>query len=269
MVSKEKIELLRQKIDEADAIVVGGAASGFKFYYQCDDVFRMVAGSLEQKYGFHNFFDGLYDRHHTRGEHWAMLLRVAKYIYECETGGTYTDLAELLKGKNYYVATTNQDAQFFRVFPADRITRIQGDWRYWQCKRPCHDEIYYNKEQVYQLVREIKDDALPDELIPRCPHCGGEMDAWVRSYTFLEGEYYQREMKRYLDFLRASSRCKVLFLELVQGAFPRTWCGNDDPDVHQGAVYEYDLPVPECFLCHRQSATRHYPERDCKEKPCH
>ena len=222
MVSKEKIELLRQKIDEADAIVVGGAsgmsaASGFKFYYQCDDVFRMVAGSLEQKYGFHNFFDGLYDRHHTRGEHWAMLLRVAKYIYECETGGTYTDLAELLKGKNYYVATTNQDAQFFRVFPADRITRIQGDWRYWQCKRPCHDEIYYNKEQVYQLVREIKDDALPDELIPRCPHCGGEMDAWVRSYTFLEGEYYQREMKRYLDFLRANSRHKVLFLELGVG----------------------------------------------------
>lgn len=112
MVAQEKIDLLRKKIDEADAIVVGGAsgmsaASGFKFYYQCDDVFRRIAGSLEQKYGFHNFFDGLYDRQHTRGEHWAMLLRVAKYIYECETGGTYKDLAELLRGKNYYIATTN------------------------------------------------------------------------------------------------------------------------------------------------------------------
>lgn len=79
MVAQEKIDLLRKKIDEADAIVVGGAsgmsaASGFKFYYQCDDVFRRIAGSLEQKYGFHNFFDGLYDRQHTRGEHWAMLL---------------------------------------------------------------------------------------------------------------------------------------------------------------------------------------------------
>ena len=38
MVAKEKIDLLRKKIDEADAIVVGGAsgmsaASGFVFYY--------------------------------------------------------------------------------------------------------------------------------------------------------------------------------------------------------------------------------------------
>ena len=54
-------------------------------------------------------------------------------------------------------------------------------------------------------------------LIPRCPHCGKELAPWVRGYTFLEGEYYQREMKRYLDFLRANSRRKVLFLELGVG----------------------------------------------------
>ena len=222
MVSKEKIELLRQKINEADAIVVGGAsgmsaASGFVFYYQEDDVFRRMAGSLAKKYDRHNMFDLFYDRRPSRGEQWALMLRVIHYIYECYTGETYTDLAELLKGKDYYIATTNQDAQFYRVFPAERITRIQGDWRYWQCSRPCHDEIYDNKEKVYRLVREIKDDALPDELIPRCPHCGKELAPWVRGYTFLEGEYYQREMKRYLDFLRANSRRKVLFLELGVG----------------------------------------------------
>ena len=222
MVSKEKIELLRQKIDEADAIVVGGAsgmsaASGFVFYYQEDDVFRRMAGSLAKKYDRHNMFDLFYDRRPSRGEQWALMLRVIHYIYECYTGETYTDLAELLKGKDYYIATTNQDVQFYRVFPAERITRIQGDWRYWQCSRPCHDEIYDNKEKVYRLVREIKGDALPDELIPRCPHCGKELAPWVRGYTFLEGEYYQREMKRYLDFLRANSRRKVLFLELGVG----------------------------------------------------
>lgn len=222
MVSKEKIELLRQKIDEADAIVVGGAsgmsaASGFVFYYQEDDVFRRMAGSLAKKYDRHNMFDLFYDRRPSRGEQWALMLRIIHYIYECYTGETYTDLAELLKGKDYYIATTNQDAQFYRVFPAERITRIQGDWRYWQCSRPCHDEIYDNKEKVYRLVREIMDDALPDELIPRCPHCGKELAPWVRGYTFLEGEYYQRGMKRYLDFLRANSRRKVLFLELGVG----------------------------------------------------
>ena len=146
MVSKEKIELLRQKIDEADAIVVGGAtgmsaASGFVFYYQDDEVYRKLAGGLAKKYDLHSMFDAFYDRRLTAGERWVVLLRTTRYIYECETGGTYRDLAELLEGKNYYVATTNQDAQFYRVFPANRITRIQGDWRYWQCSSPCHDGI--------------------------------------------------------------------------------------------------------------------------------
>ena len=95
MVSKEKIELLRQKIDEADAIVVGGAsgmsaASGFVFYYQEDDVFRRMAGSLAKKYDRHNMFDLFYDRRPSRGEQWALMLRVIHYIYECYTGETYT-----------------------------------------------------------------------------------------------------------------------------------------------------------------------------------
>lgn len=51
MIVQEKIDLLRRTIDEADAIVVGGAsgmsaASGFVFYYQEDEVFRLIAGSL-------------------------------------------------------------------------------------------------------------------------------------------------------------------------------------------------------------------------------
>lgn len=62
MVAKEKIDLLKKKIDEADAIVVGGAsgmsaASGFVFYYQDDDVYKMLAGGLAEKYNIHNYFD--------------------------------------------------------------------------------------------------------------------------------------------------------------------------------------------------------------------
>lgn len=222
MVSPEKIELLKEKIETADAIVVGGAsgmsaASGFVFYYQNDDVFRMIAGSLEQKYGFHNYFDAYYHSGHTRGEHWAMILRETKYLYDCQTGDTYKDLAELLHDKNYYIATTNQDAQFYRVFPKEKITCIQGDSRYWQCSRPCHDEIYFNKEQVLDLCKKIRNDSLPEELIPRCPSCGSEMEPWVRGYSFLQGSYYQKEMKRYMDFLRQNATRKTLYLELGVG----------------------------------------------------
>ena len=105
--NKERLfDLLKSKIEEAGAIVVGGAsgmsaASGFKFYYQDDEVFRQMAGSLREKYGFRNMFDGFYHPRMTKGEHWALQLRTIKYVYECETGETYADLAELLEGKNY------------------------------------------------------------------------------------------------------------------------------------------------------------------------
>ena len=78
MVAKEKIDLLKKKIDEADAIVVGGAsgmsaASGFVFYYQDDDVYKMLAGGLAEKYNIHNYFDLFYDRRLSRGELWASM----------------------------------------------------------------------------------------------------------------------------------------------------------------------------------------------------
>ena len=222
MTEKEKLEILKRKIEEADAIVVGGAsgmsaASGFKFYYEEDDVFRKLAGSLGKKYGFHNWFDRHYNPRVTRGERWTMILRTIKYINECETGETYSDLAELLNGKNYYVVTTNQDAQFYRVFPENRISRLQGDWRYFQCKRRCHDAIYYNKEMVMDLSTKIVGDTLPEEHIPCCPKCGGELAPWIRSYEFLEGSFYKKEVRRYMDFLQANSRKNTLFLELGVG----------------------------------------------------
>ena len=222
MVLQEDINLLKEKIEQADSIVVGGAsgmsaASGFIFYYQEDDVFKSLAGSLAKKYNRHNMFDLFYDQRPSRGEQWALMLRTIKYVYECQTGETYIDLAKLLNGKNYYIATTNQDAQFYRVFPEERITRIQGDWRYWQCSRPCHDKIYYNKEETFKLYEKIENDALPDNLIPRCPHCGAELAPWVRSYTFLQGEFYRQEMKRYMEFLRSNAHRNTLFLELGVG----------------------------------------------------
>ena len=68
-----KIKQLKDLINNAGAIVVGGAAgmsaaSGFKFYYQDDNVFRKIAGGLADKYGFRSMFDGFYNPNLTDGE---------------------------------------------------------------------------------------------------------------------------------------------------------------------------------------------------------
>ncbi|TGG40701.1 NAD-dependent protein deacetylase [Duncaniella freteri] len=222
MTEQEKIQILIKKINDADAIVVGtasgmSAAGGLRYYYQDDDDYKKIAGGLREKYGDKNLFDAYYDRRIAKGEHWALLLRSIKHLYDIDIPEVYIELYEILHGKNYYIVTTNQDAQLFRVFPEDKITRLQGDARYFQCKNRCHDKIYYNKEIIDELIPKIQNDSLPEDLIPVCPRCGGEMVDWVRSREFLQGKEYEREYNRYIDFIRRNADRKILFLELGVG----------------------------------------------------
>lgn len=219
--SNDTEQLLKHMAD-ADAIVIGGASglsasAGFRYYYQDDDVYKALAGGLRNKYRKQNLFDLFYDPRLSRGEYWALVLRQTLYTHECYTGKAYDYLSRLMEGKNYYIVTTNQDAQFYRTFPEDRITRLQGDWRYWQCSRSCHEQIYFNLNEVKRLLTLVEGDSLPEEHFPRCPHCGAEMDIWVRARHFLQGTYYNGEVERYMDFLRRHATKRILFLELGVG----------------------------------------------------
>ncbi len=42
---------------------------------------------------------------------------------------------------------------------------------------------------------------IPEEMIPRCPKCGAELEPWVRGYTFLEGSKYRDEYRKINEFL--------------------------------------------------------------------
>lgn len=222
MNEQEKIDLLKEKINSADAIVVGtasgmSAAAGLRYFYQDDDDYKAMAGGLREKYGDENMFNLYYDRRLTKGEKWALVLRSIKHLYDLEAGEPYRDLKELLEGKNYYIVTTNQDFQLSKIFPEDKITRLQGDWRYFQCSRQCHDAIYFNKDIVDELLPKIEGDSLPEQYIPKCPHCGADMIEWVRGREFLQGKDYMKEHERYMNFLRANMNKRVLFLELGVG----------------------------------------------------
>ena len=130
---KEAVNSLVRHIQDADAIVVG-AASG------------MSAAA-----GFRHSFDGFYYRYRTSEERWAFIARNLCMILDAETGQPYYDLHEILKDENYYILTTNQDTQFTRVFPKEKISAIQGDWRFLQCSRRCHDELYSSVDTLQKL----------------------------------------------------------------------------------------------------------------------
>ena len=203
--------------------MVGAAAGmsvacGYNFFYDSDSYFKEYFGEFHEKYGYIGAFNGFYHRYPTSEARWAFLARLGYLEYECETGKPYHDLMKLIEGKNYHIMTTNQDFQFVGVVPEEKLSAIQGDSRYYQCSRPCHDEIFYNKDMVYEMNAAIDDNLeIPTELIPRCPKCGAELEPWVRGYTFLEGEKYRDEYRKINEFLEKYKDKKILFLELGVG----------------------------------------------------
>ena len=59
---------------------------------------------------------------------------------------------------------------------------------------------------------------IPADMIPRCPHCGGEAFPWVRGYgNFLQGEKYEGEYKKISEYILKNKDRKILFLELGVG----------------------------------------------------
>ena len=218
---KNNIITILDKIQEADAVVVGGAAgmsaaAGYNWYSN-DETFRKYFGNFAYNYGIDNIFNGFYYRFSTREERWAYIATLIKFVYEAEVGKPYIDLLQLLEGKDYFIVTTNQDTQFSKLFPEEKVSTIQGDWRYFQCSGPCHDQVYSNKEQIEEMYENIEGTRIPTELIPTCPKCGQDMEPWVRSYTFLEGSLYRSELNKYHEYLLKNKDKKILFLELGVG----------------------------------------------------
>jgi len=219
---QDNIETLRKKIEEADAIVVGGAAGmseaiGHTSFYHTDENFLKHFGKFADKYGFENLFMGYHYPFPTSEERWAFLATEMKLIHDAEPGQPYLDLLQLLQDKDYFIVTTNQDAQFSKTFPDEKISLIQGDLRYFQCGSRCHDQIHFNQEQVEEMYANIEGTRIPTAFIPVCSTCGQEMEPWVRSRVFLEGSFYQNELRKYNEFIIKNKDKKILFLELGVG----------------------------------------------------
>ena len=218
---QDHIETLIQKIEEADAIVVGGAAgmsaaAGYN-WYRTDETFLDHFGKFAEKYNIENIFYGFYYRFYTKEERWAYIATLIKFVYDSEAGQPYLDLLQLLQGKDYFILTTNQDTQFSKVFPEEKVSAIQGDWRYFQCSDRCHDEVYENKEQVEEMYANIEGTRIPTKMIPTCPKCGQDMEPWVRSHIFLEGTFFRREIMKFQQYIMKNKYKKILFLELGVG----------------------------------------------------
>lgn len=69
----------------------------------------------------------------------------------------YAHLLNIVKGKGYFVLTTNVGHQFqLAGFDKKRLFYAQGDYGLWQCSKACHDKTYDREEIVLRMVATQK-----------------------------------------------------------------------------------------------------------------
>lgn len=217
-----QIERLREALDGADAVVIGagaGLSTSAGFTYS-GERFEKYFSDFEEKYRFHDMYSGGFYPYATPEEfwgYWSRYIFINRYLDPPKP--VYSDLLDLVRGKDYFVLTTNVDHCFQKAgFDKKRLFYTQGDYGLFQCSVPCRQETFDNEEIVRMMVDEQKDGKIPSYLVPVCPHCGKPLTLNLRSDDrFAEDEGWHLAAARYADFLRTREGQKILFLELGVG----------------------------------------------------
>ncbi len=221
---EERIQRLTEELSNADAIVIGAGAG-----------LSTSAGLITG--GFYPFPD-----EETRWAWWSRHIYVNRYVLPPKP--VYNRLLDLVKGKDYFVITTNVDHQFQKAgFDKERLFYTQGDYGLWQCSTPCHKRTYDNKGKVVKMLLSqgfsigqnselsapllengetdfsMLSTKIPSGLVPYCPVCGEPMTMNLRSDdTFVEDEGWRRASAAYAEFLERHRDKRTVYLELGVGA---------------------------------------------------
>ena len=221
---EEEIKIFADRVKQAECIIVGGAsglsaAGGGDFYYEDTESYRRYFKPFAEKYHFKGAFQGMQYPFTTRNEYWGYLTCFLHATQTAPVREPYMDLDMILKGKDFHILTTNQDTQFVKVYPEEQVSEIQGDHRFFQCTKPCCDDVWDAVIPVKKMYEAMDGGTLvPDELIPHCPHCGAEAFPWVRGYgNFLQGRKYDGEYQKISRYIEKNKARKILFIELGVG----------------------------------------------------
>lgn len=237
---EEQIELLKNEIQKADAVVIGagsGLSTSAGFTYS-GERFEKYFFDFIKEYGIRDMYSGgfyPFPNDEIRWAWWARHIYFNRYVKASKP--VYDELFSLLKDKDYFVITTNVDHQFQNAgFDKKKLFYTQGDFGLFQSVNPQIQKTYDNEEWVMKAMEAqgfVKDKngvfsipeggeilmRIPAELIPKCPDDGSDMTNNLRiDSSFVEDEGWHTAAEKYSEFLENHKNMHVLFLELGVGA---------------------------------------------------
>ena len=213
---------LRAALERAGAVVVGAGAglSASAGHAYSGPRFETHFADFIATYPARDMYSAGFWPYPTPEEYWAYWSRHIWLNRYAEDGGAvYGDLLELLRGRDYFVLTTNVDHCFQRAgFDKSRLFYTQGDYGLFQCSLPCRQTTYDNEKAVRRMVAEQENLRVPTALVPRCPACGRSMTVNLRcDNAFVQDPGWYAARRRYTDFLHSHDAGSVLYLELGVG----------------------------------------------------
>lgn len=261
---EEKIAVLKEHLENADAVVIG-AGSGLSTaagYTYSGERFEKYFADFERKYGFRDMYSGGFYPYETLEEFWAYWCRnIWINRYAPIPSELYERLLALVKDKDYFALTTNVDHCFQRSgFDKKRLFYTQGDYGLFQSSSPsgtAKNKTYDNygviRRMILQEGYQIGDNgelivpkgteirmSVPSDLVPVCPDDGKLMTTNLRcDDSFVEDEGWHRAAERYQDFLRRHEGLRVLYLELG--------VGMNTPVIIKFPFWEYTKKNPDAF----------------------
>lgn len=259
---EEQIERASAELREAEFILIGAgaglsAAAGLTY---SGKRFTDHFGEFIEKYGSAYMTDmyaaGFYPfpSQEAKWGYWSKHSMVNRFLPPALP--LYRQLCETVKGKEYFVLTTNVDHQFQKAgFEAARMFATQGDYGEIQCERGCHQKVYDAGELFRRMDRARRDCLVPSGLVPKCPVCGGNMTMHLRcDQYFVEDEDWHEAAGHYRNFLERMEGKKGVLLELGVGfntpgiiRFPFEKMARENENLSLIRLNRDEAVVPESF----------------------
>lgn len=238
--NEREITGLIEALDAAEAIVIGagaGLSTSAGLTYSGERFDRWFK-DFSSKYGFKDMYSGGFYPFPFSEERWAFWARNI-YInrYMDAPKPVYNELLDLVKGKDFFVITTNVDHQFQKAgIDKSRLFYTQGDYGLFQSVNSSNQKTYDNEAWVMKAMEAqgfVRDEngtfrlpangrismRIPTELIPKCPDDGSDMMMNLRADdTFVEDEGWHKASANYARFLKDHETGHVLYLEVGVGS---------------------------------------------------
>lgn len=196
---------VREIINQADYVLIG-IGNEFEYKDIAEDLQKIYAEKKEHTQGYES--------------EWILpFLRNFKHQNKrLDTIiSAYNNLYDLVKDKNYFVVTLNEDDVIMKTkLNKDKITAPCGSISRIQCIQGCKDSITVAPELFERMVGDLKNPELSLKKIqkPVCRYCGKEMVInTIEQENYMEDGYI-KSWELYRKWLTGTLNKKICLLEL-------------------------------------------------------